>query len=131
MIARFSGPRNISPLVIGAILVFQSFGWCQSRNTVDAGPPIPCSAPTTESGVTHDEVGKAAPQGTRKTDAKAESDSASNCLDGKNPAQPSAPHSQNLRSKGGGGIIALSTFLALVGLWCLIAVWAPRKQSSV
>ena len=73
MIAKFSGPRNISPLVIGAILVFQSFGWCQSRNTVDADPPIPCSATTTESGVPH-EMGKAVSQGTRKTPTKAEGD---------------------------------------------------------
>ena len=44
-------------------------------------------------------------------------------------SQPSALHAQNLRSKGGGGTIALVTFLALTGLWCLIAIVRTRKST--
>lgn len=66
----------------------------------------------------------------RNTDARPGADAAGNDSDVKPEASPSTPHSQSLRSKGGGGMIALGTFLTLAGIWCAVGIWAPHRRTS-
>ena len=130
MIAKFVKAGAISMLTIGAVLVLHSAAWCETCSTASVQASISCSATGDQCSGTS-EAGKPVPQGVCTTAAKAGGDSACHCSDAKGGILSKARHSLAFKSKSGGaGVIALSTFLVLVGLWCLMALWAQRKTPA-
>ena len=130
MSSRFVKTRVISIFAIAAVLVFHSAAWSQDCTASNVGDSTSCLAPDIRCSATHD-AGKSVPKSVCGTNSKAKDDSACSCQDAKREAKPSAPHSQQFRSKSGGGTTALATFVALLGLWCLAAIKASRMTNSV
>jgi hypothetical protein len=116
-------------LLIAIALVLHSAANCQNCSVTSMGSTVSCSQPGAKCSVTP-EAGNADSKGVCKTASKAGGESSCGCVGEKVTSQASL-HSVAMRSKGGAGIVALSTFLLLVGLWSLVAVRRSRTAKPV
>jgi hypothetical protein len=116
-------------LLIAVALVLHPAANSQSCSTAGTSPSVSCSQPGAKCGSTQ-EVGKVDVPGVCKTVSKVGVESSCSCVTAQAGSSQTSLHSLALRSKGGAGVVALSTFLLLVGLWSLLGVWRSRSAKS-